>query len=365
MTQKQQLSILDIAVLVQELQRLKDSKIENIYGTDEIFWIRLKIRTEGKAIERTDLLIEPGRRVHFTEYRREAPPTPPEKILHFRRLLKGRKITSLEQWGRDRMLLLRATDQNGSLEVYIELFGRKGNVVVVDETTRLVKYARWYRKMRDRDLLPGKPFELPPAPEKSILDLEPEDLTDFRMETDPNQDIVRGLISVYRSGGELTEEILARANIPKTCPIKDMKEENWSKLYEELIELREQMKRSNPVIITSTEGKFISVLPFPFVSIPGSIQYHETFNLALDTYFMEVLPQVTISLTDRDQKLRQLQRKLDKQLNHVEDLRIQAQKYRKYGDLIYENYSLLEEIFSSISNARTSNVSWEEILEKF
>ena len=77
--------------------------------------------------------------------------------------------------GFDRLIKLELMGEQ-KRSIIVELFG-KGNLVVLDEKERVI-YASWYRKMRDRDLLPGKPLTLPPSKEKALIEVEPEDLNE-------------------------------------------------------------------------------------------------------------------------------------------------------------------------------------------
>ena len=73
----------------------------------------------------------------------------------------------------------------------LQIFG-KGNFVVIDANNRVV-FALWYRKMRDRDLLPGKQFEFPPILGTPLIDITIDNLTQSIESEDPNLQVVRFL----------------------------------------------------------------------------------------------------------------------------------------------------------------------------
>lgn len=96
-----QLSSFDIKACVGELKELVGGKVEKIYHhpPDEI---RIRIYAGRKV----DLVIEAGRRIHLTKFPRQAPRFPSAFAMLLRKHLEGARITSIEQYDFDRVVVL-------------------------------------------------------------------------------------------------------------------------------------------------------------------------------------------------------------------------------------------------------------------
>ena len=187
------MSSADIAIILDEIgEGLVDYTVDNIYELEQIYVIRFKGFRPGRP-RQPSLLIEPGKRIHLTEYARTFPQLPSPKCLTFRKFLKNGRLTRISQLGFDRVIVLEITNaETGKrYSLYCELFGR-GNLILVehfdsptaDGQHNRVLFALWYRVMRDRQLLAGKEFLFPPSRGKSILHLTKEDLLAI-----PSQDL--------------------------------------------------------------------------------------------------------------------------------------------------------------------------------
>ncbi|MHA1444691.1 MAG: NFACT family protein, partial [Candidatus Hodarchaeales archaeon] len=208
-----QMSNIDIFAVIKDLQGLIGYRVDNLYlDVSERFFL-LKLKGKG-AFRNPFLLIEPGLRIHITEFKHAVPERPSDKMLALRGHLKGTILESIKQVDFDRVVELTLLGKH-KYHVYIELFGNRPNFVVVGDGNRVI-YASWYKKMRHRDILPGKEFQLPPSRGKSILEMSTTDLeqTIFSSEYQDEQ-IVKVLARNFGGGGTLMEELLARAVIPK------------------------------------------------------------------------------------------------------------------------------------------------------
>ncbi|GAB4182815.1 MAG: hypothetical protein Tsb0017_00010 [Geothermobacteraceae bacterium] len=117
--------------------------------------------------ENLRLLISTGpyARLHLTEKDYPNPFTPPR----FCQLLRARitRIESLRQVNDDRIVRFDCRGPEGGCHLYVELFGRPGNAILVDAGGRIID-ALVRRRAGDgeRELLPGRPYVLP-ATQKS------------------------------------------------------------------------------------------------------------------------------------------------------------------------------------------------------
>ncbi|PNU20041.1 hypothetical protein C2E25_09650 [Geothermobacter hydrogeniphilus] len=117
--------------------------------------------------ENLRLLISVGSlaRIHLTEKTYPNPYTPPR----FCQLLRARlrRIDALSRVGGDRIAFLDVTGPDGSLRLYIELFGSPGNLLLVDGDGIIIDAL--VRKKSDRNgrcLQPGERYRLPEPPDR-------------------------------------------------------------------------------------------------------------------------------------------------------------------------------------------------------
>ena len=168
------LSGIDVRALVHELSnQIIGSWVTNIYQLpNRIFIFKLR-KSEIGAIF---LLIEPGKRVHLTQFNRTMPKSPPNYCKSLRSHLRDKRINSIEQRDLDRIVMINIGPDDG-YELVIELFGN-GNLILVSPERKILS-ALTYRKMRDRDIHPGRDFVHMPSQSRDILRNGYYDLSSF------------------------------------------------------------------------------------------------------------------------------------------------------------------------------------------
>ncbi|MFX0090193.1 MAG: ribosome rescue protein RqcH [Candidatus Hodarchaeota archaeon] len=354
---KKAMTSIDIAAAIQELQILCDAHISNIYFIEEQFFL-LKFR--GVAV-RGDLIIEPGKRIHLSVFKRESPERPSEKVMILRRFIKGARITGISQHGFDRLVILSFSKEDKEYRAVIELFG-KGNFVIIDAANRVVS-ALWYRKMRDRDLLPGKQFEFPPILGTPLIELTQTDLAQALNSFEGDTEIVRFLAKSFSGGGPLVEEILQRGDISKVQKISQLKPEDLDRIVRAAQEIREQLYSSslNPVLVKDEAGDPVNCHPFPYQDQFNQLKKTKTFNVALDQYFSPIEGRNVVQLRQYERRKQSLEKILAKQKEHLEHLQKQANDQKELGNIIYEFFQPLEELLEIIRKARKDGLEWEDI----
>ena len=117
-----------------------------------------------------------GSRVQFTGENPENPAEPPMFCMLLRKHLTGARIVSVTQPQHERLLLLElaARDELGDearKTLAVELIGRSANVVLIDAEGRIVDCLRRadFAGERNRALLPGLLYRLPPRQDKTDL----------------------------------------------------------------------------------------------------------------------------------------------------------------------------------------------------
>ena len=161
-----------VTCLCEELNReLAGGRIDKIRQPAKDVVI-LSVRVQGES-KRLLLSASPGKaRIHLTSMTYENPAEPPLFCVLLRKHLTGALITSFEQPGLDRLIILHLTcfDDLGretQEQLVMEMIPGKTNIILVGPDGLIVDCA--YRRDYDADLYrrlaPGMIYRLPPQPE--------------------------------------------------------------------------------------------------------------------------------------------------------------------------------------------------------
>ncbi|MFX0125921.1 MAG: ribosome rescue protein RqcH, partial [Candidatus Hodarchaeota archaeon] len=337
-------------------------RVDNVYRNESDTFFLFKLKGTG-SYKKPMLLVEPGVRIHLTEFKHPIPERPTDKILALRKHLKGSELIKIDQINFDRIvrIILRGKQL---YHVYIELFGNRPNFLVVGEQNQII-FALWYKKMRHRDLLPGKEFKLPPIRGKSILEINYSEIkTLINSDTNEGGEIVRILARRSGGGGELMEEILFRAGIPKEKNIKEIKDEEIYRIIDAAQGIKKDLRSLKPYVLFDKGDSLQSFHPITHNSLSGVTKYFETFSMAVDFYFENISSESSIGLTKYNREKKKLLKVLEAQEKTVEEYKKKKIQYQGIGNKIYRYYDIIDELLTTILNARKNNVSWSEINQK-
>ncbi|MFX1504814.1 MAG: ribosome rescue protein RqcH [Promethearchaeota archaeon] len=355
------MSSLDIYVITKELQDLVGYRVDNIYRDIRDTFYLFKFKGKG-TLKNPFLIIEPGIRIHLTEVKYPQK-SPSDKILALRQHLKGAELLSILQIEFDRLIEIKLRGKQ-EYRIFVEIFGNRPNFIVVGDQNRVIS-ALWYKKMRHRDIIPGKDFELPPSRGKSILELSYDEINQIIKEKEiESETIVRTLAQKTGGGGPLMEEILARSNITKTKKNQDISEKEISRIVQSIKEIKTDLENPKPVVILDSDETPSSFQPIELKSVTGKIKNFDSFSSAVDFYYSHITPQKSLDLKQYDRELKKLLKILESQKKAIEGFDTNKEKYRKLGDLIYLHLNEVEELLTTIMAARRKNISWSDIQAK-
>ncbi len=367
----------DVFAVVHELREFKGARIENIYQIDNLFLFVLRKIGQGKQI----FLIDPEVRAYLTRFERSKPKFPPNFCMALRSHLRGSKIVQVFQPNFDRIIGFKLERGGKQLTMVVELFNR-GSIIVVRENETVLMSLR-YRKMRDRNILPGKPFQYPPVVGHTIFSLTREDLESLLGKSDLS--VIRVLARGLNIGRLYAEEIIQRAKIDKDQLANSLAQTNLDALWTAIIAINSKLRASPPDLqptIISNKDTLVDVVPFPLIQYTESesVDLHSkaTMNEALDEYFIETEKnneQLTKHDTPKEKSTKQvgkkkgtavskLEHQLYSQEKSLREFHEQSEQSRLTGSIILENLSLLEEVTSVILKARKDGINWDEINKK-
>ena len=294
-----------LAWVTENKNELEGCRIDNIYkisGT-QAYLFKLHCRNGDR-----NLIIEPGKRIHFTKYDRQKEISNEVQII--RAHLKDKIINNVEILGKERILKINTGDRR----IYIELLPR-GLFVITDENNRIL-FSTEYREFRDRVIKPNIEYQPPPSPPP------------------PNEEEIEKLIKK----GNIARIVGAPQEIIEALGIKVSNKE----------ELKDALNKINELEKIIREGRFdkclipeVSVLP---IRTENCIE-EPTYNDALDEYFTN--EEKNLARSEINKKLEEEKKKLLKTIEEVKEeikrYEEEENKYRNIANLIVSNYSQIEE----------------------
>lgn len=355
------MSSLDLAFTVRELSALlKDGFIDNIYIVKDGF-ILIRVRVSGKH----DILIDPPRRMHITEFEYEKPRIPPNLCMTLRRHLVGGRVKSIDQHRFERIVVFSIATRKGDYKLYVELF-REGNLILVDPSGRIVCALR-RKRMKDRVIAHGAEFKLPPAIGLDPF-LDPIDTIAGSFSSEDTT-IARWMALTLGLPSPYSDEILARIGIGKDTMLKDLPRSTPITIVEALKDILSSTGDPpfKSYIYVSDDGTPIDFSPFK-LEIYKDLKYEEypSFNAALDSYFHRLM------LSEEYSEIAEARRKqadviiknLRKIESRIDKLESIASEYKRIADTLSTYIDRLRVIASFILESKKSDMDERRILEE-
>jgi predicted ribosome quality control (RQC) complex YloA/Tae2 family protein len=371
MDPKRELSSIDLAALVTELGRYEGAKVDKayLYGED---LLRLKMRDYDRG--RIELMIEVGdvKRAHMADpdHVSDAPGRPPNFAKMIRNRLGGADFAGVSQYEFDRILVFEFERPDANTTIVAELFGQ-GNIAVLDEHGDVVQSLETVR-LKSRTVAPGSQYEFP----DSRIDPLAVSYDAFEREMEASTtDVVRTLATQLNLGGLYAEEVCTRAGVDKELDIEEADESTYRAVYDALDDLATRVKAGDfdPRLYLD-EDSVVDVTPFPLAEREAeelSEEAYDNFNDAVDEYFYRFDrseeesddTEPTTSKPDFESEIAKQNRIIEQQQQAIEGFDEQADAERAKAEALYANYDLVDEILTTIQDARDEGVPWDEIGE--
>ncbi|MFB6135875.1 MAG: ribosome rescue protein RqcH [Halobacteriaceae archaeon] len=373
MDQKRELTSVDLVALVGELRSYTGATVDKayLYGDD---LVRLKMRDYDRG--RVELLLEVGEvkraNVARPEHVPDAPGRPPNFAKMLRNRISGADLAAVRQHGFDRVLEFefRRPDQDTTLVV--ELFG-EGNVAVLDQNGVVVDCLETVR-LKSRTVAPGSQYEFPsPRPHPAEMDLE----TFAARMDDSDTDVVRTLATQLDFGGLYAEELCTRAGVEKTLDIADAAEDAYGALFDAVGRLFDALESGLDPRVYREDDRPVDVTPVPLEEYADlESEPYDSFNAALDDYFTNLESEgdgegaSAEEAGGRDRpdfqaQIEKQQRIVQQQEGAIEEFEERAAAEREKAELLYGNYDLVDEVLSTVREAREAGRAWDDIAERF
>ncbi|MFW9923823.1 MAG: ribosome rescue protein RqcH [Candidatus Thorarchaeota archaeon] len=361
---KDSMTNFDINAIISELtQRLSGSELKNIFEFNDIFFFRFRTKQEGTQV----LVIEPGKRIHISKFKRTFPPEPSGLCKVFRIHIKGKWLKSISQYDFDRICVLEFEAQEKVYTLIVELFG-KGNLILLSPQNKIL-VAKYYKKMRDRDVHPGIEFQFPPSTGQNFLEADLNWVKE-QLKQSSEKNIQMAISRVVNINKDYATEICINAGINPNEKIVEITEDDFSKIENEITKLRAiaSSGKLDPIsYYTNDTNELKDIIPFPLKIYENYKKVkNPLFSELLDEHFssIESDKETNVELSAEKRKVQQLIDVRQKQEEHVAAMKEIAEKEKQQGNLMYMYLQELDELLTTITNARRKNIDWKEIKNK-
>jgi predicted ribosome quality control (RQC) complex YloA/Tae2 family protein len=357
---KKQLNSADIYFLAKELNAmLSSSRIDKAYQLGEKE-LKLKIYAQGTGS--LDLILAPDY-ICVSRFPRKAPETPSSFAMQLRKHLGGAYIREIRQHGFDRIIEIVLEREGKKYTLLSELFSR-GNIMLCNEEGKILGLMEW-QKWKDRKLGVSQNYEYPPA----AMDPFILDFPALRgIVSSSGKKVVSVLATDAGIGGTYAEEVCMLCGVDKDRPAKELSNSEVDALFDSFSAARERIRcgPAQPNIVYA-EGKHLDVAPLDLTIYRAyEKKAFPTFNEAVDEYFSK--EEFTSEQDDREKKYQKELAKLEdiesKQKGIIERFEKDGVDLKADGDIIYQKYAAIEQIISTVKDARSKGYSWEDISGK-
>ncbi len=342
---KEEIASMDLVALVQELQALEGARIDKFYQRDN----ELILHAYKPGDQKYRLFMTDGK-AFLTKFKREMPDKPPSFCMYLRKQLSGREIQEIKQYEFDRILEIHTEEHI----LICELF-RNGNFILVDNTLEIKNAMTFGDASGGREIQQGEEYEYPAADQAGIRE-------DELFEENADDKIVVVLAAEVGLGGSWAEEMCARAEIDKNTPAGELTDEQRDMIIETVNEAFHTLRNGplDPAVYyqVDEDGELpVAATPVPFVTYSeesDKTREFDSFSRALDIYFTEkekaeYVREKTKAYREEKEKL---ERRLDQQERKVEGMKTAITENKEKGDLIYENYSVVEDVIDTVHAAQ-------------
>ena len=354
------MSNVDIFTVSDELNNLlTGARVDKSFQpTKDIVVMRFHVAGTG----RVDLVMQCGSRIHTSKYPLENPTNPPTFPMLLRKRVKGAHVVSVTQHNFDRVVEIKVK-KDKYYTIVVELFD-KGNIILLDEENNIIlplKRKHW----STRDISSKKEYIFPEERGINPINVSEDEFKKIFIETE--SDVVRTL-AINGFGSLYAEEIIERANditeINKNTSNEDLTSEQLSALYKSLNDLFDILKNEEykPQIVK--DGRKEDVLPLDLVKYECFEKtYYENFNEACDEFYSKKVNSDIKDVKERawNKKVNKFEKRLRMQEETLDNFNKTIETSQYKGELIYSNYTTIENLINVVNSAISKDYSFKEI----
>ncbi|MBD3164452.1 hypothetical protein GF323_04580 [Candidatus Woesearchaeota archaeon] len=346
---KSNISSIDLHYLLKEMQFLEGARVDKVYHPrKEELLFQFHVASKGKQL----LRVISGKFIFLSEYK-ENYDSPSGFCMFLRKKLSNSRLREIQQEHSERVVRLVFENKEGKLNLYIELFG-KGNIILADSKNNIIN-ALQQQKWKDREIKKGLGYVFP----KKEFELFKISKNEFCMAIDSNSQLVMKLAKDIGLGGTYSEELCILSGIGKNK--KRLSKAEKESLYSSFSKII--AKKISPFIIYQ-KNSIKDIVPFE-LEIYKNLEKKSlpSFNSAFDFFFKEEYAEKEEFVSKHQQLIDKTNKIIEQQKGQIKNLEKKSEQNNRKGELIYENYTVIEQILRELNKAR-QKYSFSEIKEK-
>ena len=335
---KKNLSSVEVAALVQELQILVGGKLPQMYHqVDKEFLFQFHVPRLGKIL----LKVIPGKFLCLTR-KKEVPLTPSSFCMQLRKYLDNAYVKAVYQKDSERIIVLEL-EKEQVYHLIIELYS-KGNIILTDASYRIIG-ALEQQTWKDRFIKVGLEYKFP-ASLANWKTITGKQLLGLLVRS-AAKNLATSLATDMGLGGVYAEDLCRRAQVDKDKLPAAVEVEEGKALMKGLQEMRTLLQKPNGHIYTE------QITPFPLQrSEPVIIT--PTYNEAIDT-----LNPYTI-ISPYEKKIRTMEKMISSQEESISSLKEKIEVNSNKGERIYEHYAPLHRLLEIVKELRKTK-DWKDV----
>ena len=354
------MSNVDIFTISNELNNLlSGARVDKSFQpTKDIVVMRFHVPGTG----RIDLVMQCGSRIHTSQYPLENPTTPPTFPMLLRKRVKGAHVESIKQHNFDRVVEIRVK-KDKYYTIIVELFD-KGNIILLDEDNNIILPLK-RKRLSTRDISSKIEYEFPE--DRGINPITVTEKEFKEVFNDSESDVVRTL-AINGLGSLYAEEVIKRANeiteLDKNTPNNELTEKQLEGLYEGFKDLFDNLSEDTirPQIVKSENKEDVVALDLKKYD-DFEKTYFESFNEACDEFYSK---KVNTSIKNTresawNKKVNKFEKRLRLQQETLDNFYKTIEDSQHKGEIIYSNYTTIENIVNVVNQARSKDYSFKDI----
>ena len=340
-----QLTNLAFSKLVLELRpRLENAFMNKVQQLDtESFRFRLHAK-EGSLS-----LISNKNALWLSSYKFMAFPSPGYFAKKLDSALYNKKILSISQHGSDRIIVLEFAENFLVFE-----FFHDSNIILTDKENMIVACLR-KEEWADRRLAAKEKYIFPKSKGKNPADF---DFPPFEEIFKSEGKAIISLINSVNIAPLIAEEIFERHSISRNEDAKSLSERQIKAVFAEMQKIYS---------LHDAEGVYLKkghLLPFALKGAEKLLQ--GTINDALDESLSRLIAKDKENSAEAKNldEIGRIEASIKRQHSARTELEKKSEDNRRKGELIYENYSALEELSTAVKTALGKKYAKKEILQR-
>ena len=354
------MSNVDIYTISDELNNLlSGARVDKSFQpTSDIVVMRFHVPGTG----RIDLVMQCGSRIHTSQYPLENPTTPPSFPMLLRKRIKGAHVESIKQHNFDRVIEIKVK-KDKYYTIIVELFD-KGNIILLDDENNIIQPLK-RKQLSARDISSKKEYKFPEERGMNPITVTEEELKELFENTE--SDVVRTL-AMNGLGSLYAEEIIQRANntidIDKNTPTSQLTDNQITEIYKSLRDLFDNLKEGSikPQIVKKDTKE--DVIPLYLVNYNDFEKtLYKDFNEACDEFYSKKVNTSIKNVKEAawNKKVKKFEKRLNLQQETLDNFAKTIEDSQHKGEVIYSNYSSIENILNVVNSARNKDYSFKDI----